>query len=91
MKQKLIVKYISIIFILATFMGFLHHHNDIQEHNDCKMCTIQNNLTNIDTPVEVSYLTSIFTPSESLPNPLPSFEKKRLISTNTARAPPITS
>jgi len=88
MKRKLVVQYISIIFIIATFMGSLHHHNDMQEHNDCKVCTIQHNIVDIDTPVTVNYV-QLFTIASATPliNLQNSLEKNLNFSLN-ARAPP---
>ena len=89
MKQKLIVKYISIIFIVATFMGSMHHHNDMQEHSDCQICTIQHNVEDIDTPTDVSYLTLFAIISEATLSSLQKLltHKKHLCF--SARAPPL--
>jgi hypothetical protein len=88
MKQKLIIKYISIIFIFATFIGSMHHHNDLQEHNDCKICTIQHNIINIDTPTAVCYLTLFTTQSEATVVNLKKFQIQSKHFTFSARAPP---
>ncbi len=91
MKQKFIVKYISLIFVIAIFMGAFHHHNDMQEHSDCQICTIQNNLIDIDTPNTVSYLTSFSIQSEAVVANLKNFQLQEKILTFSARAPPLFS
>ena len=88
MKQKLIVKYISIIFILATFMGSFHYHNDIQEHTDCQICTVQHNVSDIDTPADVNYLTLLSIKSESILTCLDTFSIQKRFFHFSARAPP---
>ena len=40
-------------------MGSTHHHNDLQKHNDCQICTIASNTTDIDTPERVVYFTEM--------------------------------
>jgi len=91
MKQKLLIRYISIIVILASFMGSFHHHNDLKQHNDCKICTIQQNVTDIDTPVDVSYLTLLTLVSEATLATLPSFQLEKQNFTFSVRAPPLFS
>ncbi len=84
-------KYLSIFFILATFMGVFHHHDDLKQHNDCQICTIQSNISNADTPTQTVYLTQIEQLSESVLTKLESFENSKIISTLKARAPPTIS
>ena len=59
MFQYFTKKYIALIFVLATFMSVLHHHNDFKVHNDCQICTIQSSIADADTPVEVLYFTRL--------------------------------
>jgi hypothetical protein len=91
MKKKLLVKYISIIFMIATFMGSLHHHNDLQEHNNCQICTISHNVANIDTPIDVNYLVLFTIVSEATLASLPNFQIEKQKLTFSARAPPLFS
>jgi len=88
MKQNFVVKYISIIVILASFMGSFHHHNDLKQHNDCQICTIQHNVTDIDTPADVSYLTLFTIVLEATLASLPNFQIEKQNLTFSARAPP---
>ena len=88
MGQKLIIKYISIIFVIATFMGSLHHHNDMQEYNDCQICTVQNNISDIDTPLDVNYLTIFSVACEATVANLENLQTKKQHLTFSARAPP---
>jgi len=88
MKRKFVSKYISIVFIIATFMGVFHHHNDLASHNDCQVCTVQNSVANADTPTEVSYLTKIDIYSLAITPQLPVFHQKNSLTTLKARAPP---
>jgi len=91
MKQKLIVRYISIIFVIATFMSGFHHHNDLQKHTDCQICTIQNSLTDIDTPTGVNYVTSLCIESQETLTELKNFQLQQKHLTFSARAPPLFS
>jgi len=91
MKDKLIVKFINIIFVLATFLSALHHHNDLQEHNDCQVCIISYNITDIDTPVDVYYITLFSTISEATIATLEKLQTQKKHFTFGARAPPFFS
>jgi hypothetical protein len=53
---KLAKKYFLSLFIVATFLGVFHHHNDFQPHNDCQICTIQSNIADADTPIIPRYI-----------------------------------
>ena len=89
MKHKLLIKYIGFIFVIATFMSSLHHHHgDLQEHNDCQVCTVQHNITDIDTPTNISYLTFLFTPSEAALVSFKELHSQKNNFTFGARAPP---
>jgi hypothetical protein len=57
---KLAKRYLLPLFIVATFMGVFHHHNDLKTHNDCQICTIQSNIANADTPVTPTYVTKLY-------------------------------
>jgi hypothetical protein len=81
-------KYLSIIFVLATFMGVFHHHNDLKQHNDCKICTVQSSLAHADTPVEAHYLTNLELVNESVVTVLVSLHVKKIHNYFHARAPP---
>lgn len=81
-------KYLSIIFIVATLMGVFHHHEDLKQHNDCQICTIQSNLSNIDTPVDVTYLTLLEISSETTITKLTNLISNKIQKTDNARAPP---
>ncbi len=65
MIKRWLKTYFSIIFILSTMLGILHHHDDLKIHNDCQICTIQSNLLSADTPPDVNYLSEIDFVSES--------------------------
>ena len=91
MKQNFAVKYISIIVMLASFMGSFHHHNDLKQHNDCKICTIQHNVTDIDIPVDVSYLTLFSIQAEATIARLTNLQPQATHFTFSARAPPLFS
>jgi hypothetical protein len=81
-------KHLSIIFILATFMGVFHQHNDLKPHNDCQICTIQSNIANADTPVDVVYLHQIDTYSEATTAGLSKLYSSKIYLSRKARAPP---
>ena len=81
-------RYFSIVFVLATLLGSMHHHNDLKQHNDCQICTIQSNLSHADTPVDTLYLSDLIlqaqTPIKILADLVTNNDQIRL----TARAPP---
>jgi len=91
MKQKLLVRYISIIVMLASFMGSMHHHSDVKQHSDCQICTIQHNVTDIDTPVDISYLTLFFLDSVATIVTLTNLQTQTLNLSVSARSPPLFS
>ena len=37
----------------------MHHHNDLKQHSDCKICTIKAGMANADTPVDVVYVSEL--------------------------------
>ncbi|SFV52837.1 hypothetical protein MNB_SM-6-346 [hydrothermal vent metagenome] len=88
MIKKWLRKYFSIVFVFAMLLGSMHHHNDLKQHNDCQICTIQSNLSHADTPVDTLYIQDIIlqaqTPITALSNLIASAAQIRL----TARAPP---
>ncbi len=88
MIKRWLKKYFSIIFVLSTMLGILHHHDDLKIHNDCQLCVIQSNLLSADTPPDVSYLTEINFVSEATVGSLfdlVTIEKQTYLH---ARAPP---
>ena len=91
MKKKLLSKYISIVFIFATLLGVFHHHNDLKQHNDCKICIVQHNIIDIDTPVDVCYVTLFATVSEATIVTLEKLQTQKKHFTFSARAPPFFS
>jgi len=91
MKQKLLVKYISIIFVIATFMGSMHHHNDLKVHSDCQICSISHNVSDIDTPTEVSYFSLLSNVSETILGSLKNLQTEHIELSFHSRAPPLFS
>lgn len=91
MKKKFLVKYLSIIFILASMMGSLHHHNDMQVDNDCQICTISHNVIDIDTPTDLNYFTLLSKISEAPISSLKSLQIQEKQLSFSARAPPLFS
>jgi len=89
MIRTFVKKYISIIFILATFIGVFHNHNSLQQHNDCQICVIQSSIANADTPSETFYLTKLELFADAIESNLPQFFLKYHSSQLHARAPPI--
>jgi len=59
-------KYFAIVFMLATLLGSMHHHNDLKQHNNCQICTLQSSLSHADTPVDTLYLSDIRIVSEAI-------------------------
>ena len=91
MIQKWIRHYFSIVFIVATLMGSMHHHNDLQVHEDCQICTIVQNLSVSDTPTKVLYLSSIEKCCEVVLTNRQELHSVETFSSLNARAPPIHS
>ncbi|WP_457743715.1 hypothetical protein [Sulfurimonas sp.] len=77
--------------MFATLLGVMHHHNDLKQHNDCKICTIQASIANADTPVDVVYLTQLDVFHEAIFTQLFHSRDEVLLSTIHARAPPLFS
>ena len=91
MKYKFLKKYFSIVFLLAVFMGSFHHHNDMQEHNSCQICTVNSNISDGDTPSKVIYLTPVDTKIEPISSKLlPLYSLKKLASLHQRASPYIT-
>jgi hypothetical protein len=85
------VRYISIIFAIATLMGSMHHHDDMRTHTDCKVCMVQQNIVDIDTPIEIDYLTLFSRVSESTLVNLQILHIQKVNLAFSARAPPFYS
>jgi len=90
MKKYLFRNILSIIVLVSTLMGAMHHHNDLKSHSDCQICTISASVTNIDTPSDVVYLTPLTLFHEATLSQLPCFTSKHISSYNNSRAPPET-
>ena len=88
MLRRFFKKYFVIIFVIATFMGVFHHHNDFKQHLDCKIHLLKTNLAAIDTPVEVTYLTQLTVVSDAVITPLFNLHSDSLQTLLYARAPP---
>lgn len=86
--MKVTKKYFSIIFIVATLLGVLHHHNDLRVHNDCQICILQSNITNGDTPQDVVYITPLEHFSEQILSKPKKLHVKTFYSNISSRAPP---
>lgn len=69
-------------------MGVFHHHNDIKQHSDCKICLLQSSIANADTPVDVVYLSHLDIKSESIVVALNNLHSKKTPNYLNARAPP---
>ncbi len=91
MIKKWLRKYFAVVLVLASLLGSMHHHNDLKQHNDCQICTIQSSLSHADTPVDRLYLHQITlqaeTPATVFTNLVVSAGHIAL----TARAPPFIS
>ena len=69
-------------------LGGLHHHNDLKQHSDCTICTIQASMANADTPVERLYVTQLDIFHEAIIKQLLSFHTTECTNPLNARAPP---
>ena len=90
MKKYLLRNILSIIVLVSTLMGAMHHHNDLKSHNDCQICSISSSVTDIDTPSDVVYLTPLTLVHEATLSQLPIFTSKHIGSYKNSRAPPAT-
>jgi flagellar basal body rod protein FlgB len=77
--------------MFATLLGAMHHHNDLKQHNNCQVCTIQANIANADTPVDVVYLTQLDIYSESIVAELKNLHAQKPTTHLFPRAPPFFS
>ena len=91
MKRRWLKKYLVIVFIISTFIGVFHHHNDLKQHNECQICTVQSSIANADMPTETVYLSEIKIYSEEVESNFPTFSKNRNRILLKARAPPFFS
>ena len=88
MEYSFLRKYLSIIFLVATLFGALHHHNDLKQHNDCKICTIQTSMADADMPVDRLYITQLDIFHEAIIKQLFNLHTIKCINPLNARAPP---
>lgn len=79
----------SIVFVVATLLSSLHHHKDLQSHSDCKICTLQYDLSSGDIPSETVSISDIEPFSEAILSTLNSFEKRSAQTSLNSRAPPL--
>jgi len=59
MKKRFFTKYLLGVVVFSMLLGVMHHHNDLKEHSDCKICVVQSNILNGDTPQKISYVEDI--------------------------------
>ena len=88
MLKRWIRKYFSIVFILATLVGVMHHHDDAQTHSDCQICVIQSNIVDGDVPVYSPYLSDIQIFSEAVITELHTLYIRKNLEKLHSRAPP---
>ena len=81
-------KYFSVVLLLASLLGGMHHHNDLKQHNDCQICTIQSSLSHADTPVDTLYIQEITLQAETPASELTNLVANAAHITLKARAPP---
>ena len=81
-------EYLTLIFIVATFMGVFHHHDDLKQHNDCQICIIQSSIADADTPIEAIYFTLLNIKPEAVVKTPKTIYSKTLTNPLKARAPP---
>ncbi len=81
-------KYFSILYLLATLLGVLHHHDDLKQHNDCKICLVKSNLTHADTPDDAVFLPPVNFISEPTSGKLSVIVITAKPTSLQARAPP---
>ncbi len=91
MIRKFIQKYFAIIFLLASFTSSMHHHDDLLQHDDCKVCVVQSNIFNADLPSDATYLSQIDIKSEGIITKLSSLHLDILPNEYHSRAPPLFS
>jgi len=72
-------------------MGVFHHHNDLKQHNDCQICSIQSSIADADTPIDIIYLSHLDIKSESIIVKLHNLHSKKTPNFLNARAPPYIS
>ena len=85
---KLFKKYFSFIFLISIFLTSLHHHNDLKTHTDCKICVLQSNTKNVDTPPQHTYLSNIVVVYNEIYVDKTTTYHKAIINPLHTRAPP---
>ena len=88
MMTRWLRKYFAVVFMLASLLGGMHHHNDLKQHSDCKICIVQSTMLDADTPTPTYCMDELVlfaqTPA-TLFATLISYTRR---TTLTARAPP---
>jgi len=88
MITKFLNKYLSIIFVLTTFMGGFHHHQDSQTHDNCQICVVQSNIFDMDIPLETVYFTKLDLFTQAVYTNFTTQRTNKEQNTLNARAPP---
>ena len=81
-------RYFSILYLLATLLGVLHHHDDLKQHSDCKICLVKSTLSHADTPDTTPVLAPVDLLSAPVPDTLSVAVIARIPASLQARAPP---
>ncbi|WP_153015094.1 hypothetical protein [Sulfurovum riftiae] len=87
MKSRFIKKFLASLFLAATFLGAVHHHDDTGIHHDCPIYILNAGIVSPDLPRD-TLLGEIETVYRVLLLPVPSYAEKRVYTTYFGRAPP---
>jgi hypothetical protein len=88
MITRWIRKYFSIVFILATLLGVMHHHDTLQVHNDCQICIVQSNIVDGDIPTPSLCFADLDIKSEALITEFQNLYNHKKFQKFHSRAPP---
>ena len=55
MMKRFFQKYLFLFYLISVITGSLHHHSDLKQHNDCKVCVVKNSVQESDTPPEYTF------------------------------------
>ncbi len=81
-------RYFIVVYLLATLFGVLHHHDDLKQHTDCKICLIKLTLSYADTPDDAVVLAPVDFLSAPVQGKLSVAVISRIPTSLQARAPP---
>jgi len=88
MNKHFVKVYISIVFLVMTFIGSFHHHDDLAQYDDCQLCVIISHSSCADVPTDTVFLSKVIHILESIPPKYQNLYRFIKITNVHSRAPP---